>query len=114
MSLHRLSAGAGYRYLLRHTACGDVERDPATPLTAYYTDAGYPPGRWLGTGLTGLGDGTGIRPGTAVSEDAMSAVFGAGRDPITGEPLGRGYPTFRTLAQRVSDRCAALPDSLDG
>ena len=114
MSLHRLSAGAGYRYLLRHTACGDVQRDPATPLTAYYTDAGYPPGRWLGTGLTGLGDGTGIGPGTAVSEDAMSAVFGAGRDPLTGEPLGRGYPTFRTLAQRISDRCATLPDAMDG
>lgn len=113
MSLHRLSAGAGYRYLLRHTACGDVERDPATPLTAYYTDAGYPPGRWLGAGLAGLGDGTGIRPGTAVSEDAMSAVFGAGRDPVTGETLGRGYPTFRTLAQRITDRCATLPDSLD-
>lgn len=114
MSLHRLSAGAGYRYLLRHTACGDVERDPATPLTAYYTDAGYPPGRWLGTGLTGLGNGTGITPGSAVSEDAMSAVFGAGRDPITGEPLGRGYPTFRTLAQRITDRSAALPDAMDG
>jgi conjugative relaxase-like TrwC/TraI family protein len=114
MSLHRLSAGAGYRYLLRHTACGDVERDPATPLTAYYTDAGYPPGRWLGTGLAGLGDGTGIASGTAVSEDAMSAVFGAGRDPITGDALGRGYPTFRTLAQRITDRCAALPDEMDG
>lgn len=114
MSLHRLSAGAGYRYLLRHTACGDVERDPATPLTAYYTDAGYPPGRWLGTGLTGLGNGTGITPGAAVTEVAMSAVFGAGRDPITGEPLGRGYPTFRTLAQRITDRCAALPDAMDG
>ena len=59
------------------------------------------------------GDGTGIRPGTAVSEDAMSAVFGAGRDPVTGEPLGRAYPTFRTLAQRISDRCAALPDAMD-
>jgi hypothetical protein len=24
-------------------------------LTAYYTASGYPPGRWLGGGLTGLG-----------------------------------------------------------
>lgn len=50
MSLHRLSAGAGYTYLLRHTACGDVQRAAATPLTAYYTEAGYPPGRWYGGG----------------------------------------------------------------
>ena len=113
MSLHRLSAGAGYQYLLRHTACGDVERDPSTPLTAYYTDDGYPPGRWLGTGLAGFGDGTGIAAGTAVSEEAMSAVFGHGRDPVSGAPLGNAYPTYRTLAQRIADRSAALPADLD-
>lgn len=113
MSLHRLSAGAGYQYLLRHTACGDVERDPSTPLTAYYTDDGYPPGRWLGTGLAGFGDGSGIAAGTAVSEEAMSAVFGHGRDPVSGAPLGNAYPTYRTLAQRIADRSGALPADLD-
>src|SRR3954447_5126483 len=55
MSMHRLSAGSGYQYLLRHTASGDVQRLAGTPLTAYYTASGYPPGRWLGGGLTGLG-----------------------------------------------------------
>src|SRR4051794_4881063 len=55
MSMHRLSAGSGYQYLLRHTASGDVQRLAGTPLTTYYTASGYPPGRWLGGGLTGLG-----------------------------------------------------------
>ncbi len=55
MSIHRLSAGAGYQYLLRHTATGDVGRLAGSPLTAYYTASGYPPGRWLGGGLAGLG-----------------------------------------------------------
>ena len=63
MSLHRLSAGGGYEYLLRHTACGDVERTVDTPLTAYYTAAGYPPGRWLGSGLVGLAAKQAWRPG---------------------------------------------------
>ena len=55
MSMHRLSAGSGYQYLMRHTASGDVQRLAGTPLTAYYTASGYPPGRWLGGGLTGFG-----------------------------------------------------------
>ena len=67
MSMHRLSAGSGYQYLLRHTASGDVARLAGTPLTAYYTASGYPPGRWLGGGVAGLGQPdrapvTGSRP----------------------------------------------------
>jgi hypothetical protein len=78
MSLARLSAGSGYRYLLRHVACGDVQRDAATPLTAYYTASGYPPGRWTGRGLAGLDNGGGLHVGTAVTEEAMAALYGAG------------------------------------
>ena len=95
MSLHRLSACAGYQYLLRHTACGDVERDASTPLTAYYTNAGYPPGRWFGSGLAGVGAGAGLPAGSVVGEEQMAALYGAGRDPVTGHPLGRAYPTYK-------------------
>jgi hypothetical protein len=109
MSLARLSAGAGYRYLLRHTACGDVERDVGTPLTAYYTASGYPPGRWLGRGLAGLADGAGLSAGTAVTEEAMAALYGSGRDPVTGTPLGRPYPTFKPVEQRIADQVETLP-----
>ena len=113
MSLHRLSAGAGYAYLLRHTACGDVQRAASTPLTAYYTEAGYPPGRWLGSGLAGLADGRGMTAGTAVTEEQMAALYGEGRDPLTGAPLGRAYPVFASLAERVARKVAALPDELE-
>ena len=37
-------AGSGYKYLLRHTASGDVQRLAGTPLTAYYAASGYPTG----------------------------------------------------------------------
>ena len=42
MSLARMSAGSGYRYLLRHTAVGDTERAPRKSLTSYYAASGNP------------------------------------------------------------------------
>lgn len=35
-----------------------------------------------------------------------------GRDPITGEPLGRAYPEYRTVAERIDARTAALDRNL--
>jgi hypothetical protein len=106
MSLHRLSAGTGYRYLLRHTCSGDVRRAADTPLTSYYTATGYPPGRWVGTGVAGLG-GTAKVAGP-VTEQAMEAVFGHGRDPITDQPLGRAYRHPRPLETRIDARVGRL------
>lgn len=37
-----LSAGVGYRYLLKSISAGDGDRDLATSLTRYYTEAGTP------------------------------------------------------------------------
>ena len=109
MSLHRLSAGAGYCYLLRHTACGDVQRASSTPLTAYYTESGYPPGRWFGSGLAALR----LTGGDLVTEPQMAHLFGSGRHPLTGAALGRKYPQFASLAERIARREAALPADLD-
>jgi conjugative relaxase-like TrwC/TraI family protein len=92
MSVHRMSAAGGFRYLLRHTASADVERGQL-PLVDYYAASGNPPGRWLGSGLAGLADGRGVRAGTLVSEAAMTAVFGHATDPVTGAALGRPFPT---------------------
>jgi conjugative relaxase-like TrwC/TraI family protein len=90
MSLHRLSGGAGYQYLLRHTACGDARRAISDSLVDYYSRTGYPPGRWLGRGLAGLSmdSPTSISPGEVVSEDQLALLFGAGRHPVTGQHLG--------------------------
>ena len=109
MSLHRLTAGAGYQYLLKHTASGDCDRTGRSPLTAYYAESGNPPGRWLGTGLAGLDGGKGLPEGTRITEEAMGRLFGQGCDPVTGAPLGRAYPHFASPAERIAAATAALP-----
>jgi TrwC relaxase len=106
MSMARLSAGAGYRYLLRHTAAGDAARPQSTPLVDYYVATGYPPGRWLGSGLSGLNDDAGIVAGSVVTEQALAALY-AGRDPATGEPLGRPFPTYAAVDGRASRHAVA-------
>ncbi len=57
VSMRVMSAGDGFRYLMRTVAAGDGERSMSTPLTRYYSAKGTPPGRWMGSGLPGLGAG---------------------------------------------------------
>ena len=52
-----MSAGDGYKYLLRTVAAGDGDRSLSTPLTRYYAEEGSPPGRWLGAGVAALAGG---------------------------------------------------------
>lgn len=90
MSMHKLTAGDGYAYLTRHVAAGDAGLDAGASLTAYYEQTGNPAGRWFGEGLVGLGDAMRrLRPGDAVTEAAMTAVFRDGVDPLTDDALGR-------------------------
>ena len=95
MSMHRLSAGSGYQYLLRHTASGDVARLAGTGLTAYYTASGYPPGRWLGNGLAGLGPAAGPAAGieapTRVDPPADTKSAAEGPQP-DGRPADDSGP----------------------
>ncbi|WP_104200822.1 MobF family relaxase [Cryobacterium sp. Y29] len=97
-----MSAGDGYKYLLRTVAAGDGKRLLSTPLTRYYTEEGTPPGRWMGGGLPGLGEGF-IVEGDVVTEAQLQLLIGLGRDPVTGEPLGRAYPVYRTAAAHALD-----------
>src|ERR1019366_5829518 len=112
MSLHKLSAGGGVDYLLKHTCCGDASRDAATPLSAYYIASGYPPGRWMGRGLAGAASGRGISG--VVEEEAMSRLFGLGLDPGTGDALGGLWRVHKTAAQRIAQRIHDLPAELIG
>jgi len=111
LSIHRLTAGDGYKYLLRHIATGDVDRRLATPLTAYYTASGYPPGRWLGRGLNDLGRGE-LRPGNEVTEAQMAALFGRAEDPLTGRTLGRPHRVFKPPSERIQDQIRTLDPAL--
>ncbi|GAA4823940.1 MobF family relaxase [Nocardioides caeni] len=107
VSMRRMSAGSGYQYLLRSVAAGDGNRVLSTPLTRYYSDVGTPPGRWLGSGVGAFGVGQ-LRPGMHVSEEQLALLVGMGRDPITGEQLGRAYPSYKRLSDRIDERVAAL------
>ncbi|WP_422934252.1 MobF family relaxase [Sinomonas sp. P47F7] len=106
-----MSAGDGYRYLLRTVAAGDGDRSLSTPLTRYYTAEGTPPGRWMGSGLPGLGGGA-LGVGDRVSEAQLQLLVGMGRDPVTGDPLGLAYPAYKTLAERIAERTGALDPGL--
>ncbi|TFD47007.1 conjugal transfer protein [Cryobacterium frigoriphilum] len=102
-----MSAGDGYKYLLRTVAVSDGDRLMSTPLTRYYTAEGTPPGRWLGGGLPGLGGGL-IVEGDVVTEAQLQLLVGLGRDPVTGEPLGRAYPVYLTAAGRAAAEANSL------
>lgn len=42
VSMRVMSAGDGYKYLLRSVAAADGDRSLATPLTRYYVEEGTP------------------------------------------------------------------------
>jgi len=109
--MSRMSTGSGFEYLMRHTARGDAP-DRSTAMTRYYVNAGYPAGVWLGAGLAGVHDGAGLAAGSAVSEEQMARLFGAGQDPVTGASLGREYPTVAPPADRITAKVAQLPADL--
>jgi conjugative relaxase-like TrwC/TraI family protein len=111
VSMRVLSAGAGYRYLLKSVAADDGDRSLSTPLTRYYREKGTPPGYWMGTGVGGLGDGS-LAAGHVVTETHLRRLLGHGHDPLTGEPLGRSFFQFKHLAERIAIRTAALDTQL--
>lgn len=107
-----MTAGDGYRYLLSSVVAGDGARDAPAALTRYYLESGTPPGTWAGSGLDGLSRG--VADGGLVSEEQLRRLMGFGRDPNSGEPLGRPYRKFATAAERVDRRLEKLPDTLIG
>jgi DNA primase catalytic core len=88
MTVHVLSAGAGYTYLTQQVASGDVPRERGMSLTDYYMQHGNPPGQWVGSGLEQLG------VSGQVTEKQMQSLYGKGRHPDTErlevEALARG------------------------
>lgn len=78
MSLAKLGTGDGFRYYLRNIATNDIDdRGPIQNLSAYYSERGEAPGRWIGSGVAQVG----IAEGDRVSEAQMRAVFGHGFHP---------------------------------
>ena len=108
-----MSAGDGYKYLLQSVAAGDGHRSLTTPLIAYYTEKGTPPGYWLGTGVHGLGtNDQRIEVGGTVTEDHLRRLLGRGRDPVTNAPLGLPYFRQKTVEERIATRVEHLDPDL--
>jgi len=79
MSMHKLTAGAGYDYLTRQVAALDATEKGHTGLASYYTERGETPGRWIGSGLDGI---DGLAAGDPVTDVQMRALFGCGPHPL--------------------------------
>lgn len=113
VSLRVMTAGHGYAYLLRSVITGDGDLAQATALTRYYTEAGTPPGTWLGSGVAQLGNGE-LEAGMAVTPAQLRTFLGRGCDPVTGESLGRPYANYPAVTQRISARVTGLAATLTG
>jgi conjugative relaxase-like TrwC/TraI family protein len=111
VSMRVMSAGDGYKYLLRTVAAADGDRTLSTPLTRYYVEAGTPPGQWLGSGVASLGKGQ-LAVGDRVSEAQLQLLMGMGRDPMTGDPLGHAFPAYKSVPERIEARIADLDPEL--
>ncbi|MDQ0691455.1 MobF family relaxase [Arthrobacter sp. W4I7] len=86
MSIARLSAQSGLRYLFKTTMMDDLTTAPPN-ATTYYMKAGTPEGRWIGSGLQGINRGA----GDVVTESDAKAVFDLAAHPDTYAPLGRPH-----------------------
>ncbi len=105
MSIARLSAQSGLKYLFKTTMMDDLQVTP-TDATTYYMKAGTPPGRWLGSGLSGINRAS----GSVVTETDAKALFDHAVHPDTGVPLGRTYgqPTIAEPQQSQTAKRRAV------
>ncbi|MFE5310995.1 MobF family relaxase [Isoptericola sp. NPDC056605] len=111
VSLRVISAGQGYAYLLRSVVTGDGHEPQASAFTRYFTEAGTPPGVWMGRGVSQFGDGA-LEQGMTVTPSQLQALLGHGVDPVTGEPLGSPFREYPSAADRAAGRVHRLDRSL--
>ena len=97
MSIARLSAQSGLKYLFKTTMMDDL---PLTPpdATTYYMKAGTPQGRWLGSGLQGINR----TAADAVTETDAKAIFDSASPP--GHRRSAGPPARPTHHRRQQDQ----------
>jgi len=91
MTVHKLSAGDGYKYYTHEVASGDALRANDRELGDYYTVDGMPPGQWIGTAPEALG------LSGEVSEAHMHTLFGQKFTPIETVEVAEmlhGLPEF--------------------
>ncbi|WP_341360716.1 MobF family relaxase [Georgenia sp. M64] len=111
VSMRVVSAGKGYGYLLRSVVQGDGDAVQAAGFTRYFTEAGTPPGVWLGNGVVFFGAGE-LRPGMAVTPEQLQTLLGRGSDPVTGASLGRPFREYPSVAERTAALTARVDRAL--
>jgi conjugative relaxase-like TrwC/TraI family protein len=111
MSIRKVSAGHGYAYVLKSVVNADGDRTAPDQVTRYYLEAGTPPGFWLGEGVAYLGDGE-LAPGQTVTATQLKRLIGSGRDPVSGDPLGRDFQLYKSVAERIESRVTKLDSNL--
>jgi len=127
MSLHKLTAGDGYLYLVRQVAAADTTERGRSSLSDFYSAKGESPGRWVGKGLAALAD-PGPYPvdpataenlwqvpaGSQVTEQQMAALFGEGLHPnaeaITAHFTACGAPARAAIDAARLGRRFHIPD----
>lgn len=116
MTIRVMSSGKGYEYLLKSVVVGDGDREMSSPLTRYYTETGNPPGTWVGTGLMSLDDGhtPALAESDTVTEEHLARLLGDGIHPVTGEKLGKRFPSLQPPRERIAARVARLDPELRG
>lgn len=125
--IHKLTAGDGYTYLTRQVAAGDDTHRGRPSLSDYYSQKGESPGRWVGRGLSSLGQPVGrelvtdkardlwrVEAGSQVTEDQMKALFGLGLHPnaveIAEHLISQGAPKAAALAAGKLGRPFVISD----
>ena len=116
MTIRVMSSGKGYEYLLKSVVVGDGDREMSSSLTRYYTESGNPPGTWVGTGLISLDDGRipALAEGDTVTEEHLARLLGDGIHPVTGEKLGKRFPSLQPPRERIAARVARIDPDLLG
>ena len=99
MSLHKLSAGHGYDYLVRQVAALDATHRGRADLASYYTERGEAPGRWVGRGVAGI---DGLEVGDGVTGEQMRLLFAEGRHPLADTAAAGGGAVLLGLPYRSS------------
>jgi TrwC relaxase len=79
LSIHKLTAGAGYDYRTRQVAAFDATEKGHMGLAAYYIECGESPGVWIGFGMEGI---DGLAAGDSVTAEQIRALFGCGLHPL--------------------------------
>ncbi|GJF18149.1 hypothetical protein NGTWS1803_06870 [Mycolicibacterium cyprinidarum] len=110
LSIHKLSGGDGYLYLIRQVAASDDTHRGRATLADYYSSKGETPGRWMGRGLASLGRPVSrdvndplvakhwsVPEGSQVEETQMKSLFGEGL-----------HPNAEKIAEYLADRGPAV------